>query len=134
MPKNLATTTTAPSRRNRDTISQEGRRSTKRVILRDNIMAAVMVSDMVKTSFGPRGMDKMLIDPHEDITITNDGTTILRKMLVSHPVAKMMLQVAIATDETVGDGTTSAVILVGALLEKAERLLDLGIHPTVVAE
>src|SRR4029077_17492756 len=96
--------------------------------------AAVLVAEMVKTSIGPRGMDKMLVDSVGDVTITNDGAAMLKEVLVSHPIAKMLVHVAKATDYQVGDGTTSAMLLTGALLQRAEELMDRGIHPTLVAK
>ena len=99
---------------------------------RNNIMAARVVAETVKTTLGPRGMDKMLIDSLGDITITNDGAAILEEIDVEHPSAKMMVEVAKTQDDMVGDGTTTAVVLAGELLRRAEELLDQGIHPTVV--
>jgi thermosome len=101
---------------------------------RNNIMAARMVSDTVKTTLGPRGMDKMLVDSIGDITITNDGVTILEEMEIEHPAAKMLVEVAKTQEDAVGDGTTTAVVLAGKLLENAERLLDQKIHSTVIAK
>jgi archaeal chaperonin len=101
---------------------------------RNNIAAAKLVSEIIVTSLGPRGMDKMLVDSLGDITITNDGATILKEIDVQHPAAKMMVEVAKATDSEVGDGTTSAVVLAGALLEKAESLIDNEIHPVIIAD
>jgi thermosome len=103
-------------------------------VQRNNITAARLVSEIVKTSIGPRGLDKMLVDTLGDVTITNDGATMLKEMDVQHPAAKMLIEVSKATDNEVGDGTTSAVILAGALLDKAEELLDKDIHPTVIAD
>ncbi|UCE57564.1 MAG: TCP-1/cpn60 chaperonin family protein [Candidatus Bathyarchaeota archaeon] len=99
---------------------------------RNNIMAARIVAEAIKTTLGPRGMDKMLIDSLGDITITNDGAAILDEIDVEHPTAKMMVEVAKTQDDMVGDGTTTAVILAGELLRQAEELLGQGIHPTVV--
>ncbi|MEK0322615.1 MAG: TCP-1/cpn60 chaperonin family protein, partial [Nitrosopumilus sp.] len=100
---------------------------------RNNIQAAKLIAEIISTSLGPRGMDKMLVDPLGDITITNDGATILKEIDVQHPAAKMMVEVAKATDSEVGDGTTSAVVLAGALLEKAESLIENEIHPVIIA-
>ena len=100
---------------------------------RNNISAAKQVAEMVKTTLGPRGMDKMLVDSLGDITITNDGATIVEEMKVEHPAAKMMVEVAKTQDDEVGDGTTTAVVLGGELLKKAETLLDQNIHPTVIS-
>src|SRR5487761_2060622 len=101
---------------------------------RNNIFAAKLIAEIVSTSLGPRGMDKMLVDSVGDITITNDGATILKEIDVQQPAAKMMVEVAKATDSEVGDGTTSAVVLAGALLEKAESLIDNDIHPVIIAD
>lgn len=101
---------------------------------RNNIHAAKLIAEIIQTSLGPRGMDKMLVDSIGDITITNDGATILKEIDVQHPAAKMMVEVAKATDSEVGDGTTSAVVLAGALLEKAESLIDDEIHPVIIAD
>lgn len=99
---------------------------------RNNIAAARTVADAVRTTLGPKGMDKMLVDSVGDVVITNDGATILDEMQIEHPAAKMMVEVAKTQDKDVGDGTTSAVILAGELLKKAEDLLDQEIHPTVI--
>jgi len=101
---------------------------------RNNIAAAKLISEIVKSSIGPRGMDKMLVDSLGDVTITNDGATMLKEIDVQHPAAKMLVEVAKTTDNEVGDGTTSAVVLAGALLEKAEELLDKDVHPTVIVD
>jgi len=99
-----------------------------------NIAAARIVGEVVKTALGPKGMDKMLVDSFGDVTITNDGATILKEMDVQHPAAKMMVEVAKAQDDEVGDGTTTAVVLAGELLSKAEDLVDKEIHPTIIAD
>jgi thermosome len=101
---------------------------------RNNIMAARLVADTVKTTLGPKGMDKMLVSGIGDITVTNDGVTILEEMEIEHPAAKMMVEIAKTQEEAVGDGTTTAVVLAGKLLENAEFLLDKKIHPTVIAK
>ncbi|MEM1525394.1 MAG: thermosome subunit beta, partial [Nitrososphaerales archaeon] len=101
---------------------------------RNNITAAKLIAEIVRTSLGPRGMDKMLVDTLGDVTITNDGATILKEIDVQHPAAKMLVEVAKATDNEVGDGTTSAVVLAGALLEKAEELLAKDVHPTIIVD
>jgi len=101
---------------------------------RNNIQAAKLVSELVRTSLGPRGMDKMLVDTLGDVTITNDGATILKEIDVQHPAAKMMVEISKATDNEVGDGTTSTVVLAGALLEKAEELVTKNVHPTLVVD
>jgi len=99
---------------------------------RMNIMAAKMVAEAVRTTLGPKGMDKMLVDDLGDIIITNDGATIVTEMKIEHPAAKMMVEVAKTQDEEVGDGTTTAVVIAGELLKNAEKLLDQGIHPSVI--
>jgi len=115
-------------------LKEGSKQSRGRDAQRNNIAAAKLVSEMIVTSLGPRGMDKMLVDSIGDITITNDGATILKEIDVQHPAAKMMVEVAKATDSEVGDGTTSAVVLAGALLEKAEGLIDNDIHPVIIAD
>jgi thermosome len=99
---------------------------------RNNIMAARVIGEVLKSTLGPRGMDKMLIDSLGDITITNDGAAILEEIEVEHPAAKMMVEIAKTQDAMVGDGTTTAVILAGELLKRAEDLLDQNIHPTIL--
>jgi thermosome len=99
---------------------------------RNNIMAARVIGEVLKTTLGPRGMDKMLVDSLGDITITNDGATILNEIEVEHPAAKMMVEIAKTQDDMVGDGTTTAVVLAGELLKKAEELLEQNIHPTII--
>jgi archaeal chaperonin len=99
---------------------------------RNNILAARMVSEMVKTTLGPKGMDKMLVSPTGEIIITNDGVTILEEMQIEHPAAKMIVDIAKTQDSEVGDGTTSVAMIAGKLLENAEKLLDKKIHPTVI--
>ena len=101
---------------------------------RNNITAAKLIAEVVRTSLGPRGMDKMLVDSMGDVTITNDGATMLKEIDVQHPAAKMMVEISKATDNEVGDGTTSAVIVAGALLEKAEDLIAKEVHPVVIVE
>ncbi|MGC8993197.1 MAG: thermosome subunit beta [Candidatus Aenigmatarchaeota archaeon] len=109
-------------------------RSTGRDAQKNNIAAAKAVADIVRSTLGPKGMDKMLVDSIGDITITNDGVTILEEMEVEHPAAKMMVEVAKTQNEEVGDGTTTAVILAGELLKRAEILLDQEIHPTIITK
>ena len=108
---------------------RKGREATK-----NNIAAAKIIAEIVHTSLGPRGMDKMLVDSLGDVTITNDGATILKEIDVQHPAAKMLVEIAKTTDNEVGDGTTSAVILAGALLEHAEFLIDQDVHPTIIVD
>ncbi len=98
-----------------------------------NIMAARVIGEAIRTTLGPRGMDKMLVDSLGDVTITNDGVTILDEMDVEHPAAKMMVEISKVQEDEVGDGTTTAVVLSGELLKKAEELLDQDIHATVIA-
>jgi len=102
--------------------------------LRNNIVAARALAEVLKTSLGPKGLDKMLVDSFGDITVTNDGASIVKEMEVQHPAAKLLVETAKAVDAEVGDGTTSAVVLAGALLTKAEALLDQNIHPTIIIE
>ncbi len=99
---------------------------------RSNISAARIVSEVVKTTLGPRGMDKMLVDSLGDVTVTSDGATVLDELDVQHPAAKMLVEIAKTQDDEVGDGTTSVVVLAGELLKRAELLLDKGLHPTVI--
>jgi thermosome len=110
-------------------LQQKGRDAQK-----NNIMAAKLVADLVRTSLGPRGLDKMLVDSIGDVTITNDGATILKEIDVQHPAAKMMVEIAKTLDNEVGDGTTSSVVFGGALLEKAEDLLAKDVHSSVIIE
>ena len=110
-------------------LQQKGRDAQK-----NNIAAAKMVADLVKTSLGPRGLDKMLVDSLGDVTITNDGATILKEIDAQHPAAKMMVEVSKTIDTEVGDGTTSSVVFAGALLEKAEKLLEKDVHSTVIVD
>jgi thermosome len=109
-------------------------RTTGRDAQRANIMAAVTLAETIRSSLGPKGMDKMLVTSFGDVTISNDGATIVKEMDVQHPAAKMLVEVAKTQDAEVGDGTTSAMILAGALLKKAEDLLDQDVHPTVIIE
>ena len=110
-------------------LQQKGRDAQK-----NNIAAAKLVAELVKTSLGPRGLDKMLVDSLGDVTITNDGATILKEIDTQHPAAKMMVEVSKTIDTEVGDGTTSSVIFAGALLEKAEKLLEKDVHSTVIID
>ena len=100
---------------------------------RMNILAGKVLAETVRTTLGPKGMDKMLVDSLGDIVVTNDGVTILKEMDIEHPAAKMLVEVAKTQEDEVGDGTTTAVIIAGELLKKAENLLDQDIHPTIVA-
>ncbi len=115
-------------------ILKEGtRRETGREAMRNNIAAARAIADAVRSTLGPRGMDKMLVDSLGDVVITNDGVTILKEIDVEHPAAKMMVEVAKTQDSEVGDGTTTAVVIAGELLKNAEELLEQNVHPTVIA-
>jgi archaeal chaperonin len=116
-------------------ILREGTRESKgKEAQKNNLTAAKLVAEVVKSSLGPRGMDKMLVDTLGDVTITNDGATILKEIDVQHPAAKMVVEVSKSVDNEVGDGTTSSVILTGALLEKAEELIDKNVHPSVIVD
>jgi len=109
-------------------------RNTGKTAQKANIAAAKAVAETVRTTLGPKGMDKMLVDSMGDITITNDGVTILQELEVEHPAAKIMVEVAKVQEAEIGDGTTTAVILAGELLKNAEELLDKNIHPTVITK
>ena len=114
---------------------KEGGTETKgREAQKNNIAAAKIIAEIVHSSLGPRGMDKMLVDSLGDVTITNDGATILKEIDVQHPAAKMLVEISKTTDNEVGDGTTSAVILAGALLSQAESLVDSDVHPTIIVD
>src|SRR5271169_5666086 len=116
-------------------ILKEGSSESKgREAQRNNMQAAKIIAEIVKTSLGPRGMDKMLVDTLGDVTITNDGATILKEIDVQHPAAKMIVEISKTTDNEVGDGTTSAVVLAGALLENAEELVRQNVHPTIIVD
>jgi len=116
-------------------IMKEGTERTRgKDAMQNNIAAAKVIAEAVRTSLGPRGMDKMLVDQFGDVVITNDGATILKEIDVQHPAAKMMVEVAKTQDSEVGDGTTTSVILAGELLKRAEKLLQQKIHPTVITE
>ena len=116
-------------------ILKEGTRESKgKEAQKNNLTAAKLVAEVVKSSLGPRGMDKMLVDTLGDVTITNDGATILKEIDVQHPAAKMMVEITKSVDNEVGDGTTSVVVLAGSLLEKAEELINKKVHPTVIVD
>ena len=108
-------------------------RSVGRDAQRNNILAGKVLAETVRTTLGPKGMDKMLVDGLGDIVVTNDGVTILKEMDIEHPAAKMLVEVAKTQEDEVGDGTTTAVIIAGELLKKSESLLDQDIHPTIIA-
>ena len=109
-------------------------RTTGRNAQKNNIMAAKLVAEAVRTTLGPKGMDKMIVDGMGDITVTNDGVTILEEMQIEHPAAKMIVEVAKTQEDEVGDGTTTAVIIAGDLLKQAESLIEQNVHPTVIAK
>ena len=113
-------------------LSEGSSRDVGRTAQRMNILAAKLVGETVRTTLGPQGMDKMIVDALGDVTITNDGATILREMNIEHPTAKMIVEIAITQEEEVGDGTTTAVVIAGELLKQAEDLLEQNIHPTTV--
>jgi thermosome len=113
----------------RDTRREEGREA-----MSNNIMAARAVANVVRSTLGPKGMDKLLVDSIGDVTITNDGVTILKEMDVQHPAAKMLIEAAKTQDKDVGDGTTTVAILAGELLKKAEALIEQKVHPTVIVQ
>jgi len=116
-------------------IMKEGtERQRGRDAMSNNIAAAIVIAEAVRTSLGPMGMDKMLVDQFGDVVITNDGATILKEIDVQHPAAKMMVEVAKTQDSEVGDGTTTSVILAGELLKRAKKLIEQKIHPTVITE
>ena len=116
-------------------VLKEGTTETKeKDAQRNNITAAKLVAELVRSSLGPRGMDKMLVDTLGDVTITNDGATILKDIDIQHPAAKMMVEVSKSIDNEVGDGTTSSVVVAGSLLEKAEELIDSDVHPSVIVD
>jgi archaeal chaperonin len=114
---------------------KEGTTETKKKdAQKNNITAAKLIAQILKSSLGPRGLDKMLVDPIGDVTITNDGATILKEIEVQHPAAKMMVEVTKSVDNEVGDGTTSVAVLAGSLLEKAEDLINKNVHATVIVD
>jgi len=113
-------------------VPEEGSRILGRDAQRNNILAARVVAETVKTTLGPKGMDKMLVDRVGNIVVTNDGVTILDEMEIEHPAAKMIVEIAKTQEAEVGDGTTTAVMLAGKFLENAEKLLDMKIHPTII--
>ena len=112
-----------------DMVRDSGKKAQK-----NNIAAAKIVAETVRTTLGPKGMDKMLVDSMGDVTVTNDGVTILEEMQIEHPAAKMIVEVAKTQEDEIGDGTTTAVVFAGELLKQAESLLEKSIHPTVIAK
>ncbi|HUM82129.1 MAG TPA: thermosome subunit alpha, partial [Methanothrix sp.] len=115
-------------------ILKDTRRESGKDAISNNIMAARAVANAVRSTMGPKGMDKLLVDSIGDVTITNDGVTILKEMDVQHPAAKMLIEAAKTQDKEVGDGTTTVAVLVGELLKKAEVLLDQKVHPTMIVQ
>ncbi len=115
-------------------LPEGAQRTSGKTAQKNNIEAAIQVADTVRTTLGPKGMDKMLVDTLGDVTVTNDGVTILNEIEIEHPAAKMMVEIAKTQEEEVGDGTTTAVVLAGELLKKAGELLDQKIHPTVLSK
>ena len=115
-------------------LPEDTQRTTGKDAQKNNIAAAKAVAQAVRTTLGPKGMDKMIVDSMNDVTITNDGVTILNEMNIEHPAAKMVVEVAKTQEDAVGDGTTTAVVLAGELMKQAEDLLDKEIHPTVLAK
>lgn len=115
-------------------LSENSNRTVGKEAQRNNILAAKLVAETVRTTLGPKGMDKMLVDSMNDVIITNDGVTILEEMKIEHPAAKMIVEVAKTQESEVGDGTTTAVVLAGELLKNAEKLLDENIHPTIISK
>ncbi len=113
---------------------EDSKRTTGRDAQRNNIAAAKAVAETIRTTLGPKGMDKMLVDTMSEATVTNDGVTILEEMQIEHPAAKMIVEVAKTQENEIGDGTTTAVILAGELLKNAESLIEKNIHPTVIAK
>ena len=115
-------------------ISNKTQKVTGRDVQTTNMLAARAISEVVKTTLGPKGMDKMLVDVAKNIVITNDGMAILNEIEVRHPVAKMLIEVAQAMEREVGDGTSTAVVISGELLKESEKLLDQGVHPSLIAK
>lgn len=115
-------------------LRQGSKQSRGREAQKNNFAAISMIAEVVRSSLGPRGMDKMLVDSLGDVTITNDGATILKEIDVEHPAARMMVEISKATDNEVGDGTTSVVVLAGALIENAAELIERDVHPTIIVD
>src|SRR3989344_1175777 len=115
-------------------MSEDSSRKMGRDAQRNNILAAKIVAETIKTTLGPKGMDKMIVSSIGDIVVTNDGVTILEEIEIEHPAAKMLVDIAKTQDKEVGDGTTTAVMLAGKLLENAEKLLDKKVHPTIITK
>src|SRR3990167_8535132 len=115
-------------------LPEGSQRTTGKDAQRNNIAAAKAVAETVRTTLGPKGMDKMLVDSLGDVVVTNDGVTILNEMQIEHPAAKMIVEVAKTQENEVGDGTTTAVVIAGELLKNAEKLLEDNVHPTIIAK
>ncbi|HRT03947.1 MAG TPA: TCP-1/cpn60 chaperonin family protein, partial [Candidatus Diapherotrites archaeon] len=120
------------SEQNAPFLPEGSKREKGRDAQRLNILVAKAVANAVKSTLGPKGMDKMLVDELGDVTISNDGATILKEMAIEHPVGKMLVELAKTQDTEIGDGTTTAVVLAGELVGKAEALLDENIHPSII--
>lgn len=120
--------------KNQEILSDDTQRTIGRNAQRNNIIAAKLVADTVRSTLGPKGMDKMLVNQMGDVIVTNDGATILREVAIEHPTAKMIVEIAKTQEDEVGDGTTTAVIIAGELLNNAERLLSKNIHPTIITQ
>ncbi len=118
----------------KDFLPEGSQRDTGKDAQRINIYIAKLVGEAVRTTLGPKGMDKMLVNSGGEVTVTNDGVTILRELELDHPVAKMIVQIAETQEDEVGDGTTTAVVLAGELLKKAENLLDKNVHPAIISK
>src|SRR3989339_1886471 len=115
-------------------LSEGSQRTVGKDAQRTNIMGAKLVAETVRTTLGPKGMDKMIVDSLGDVIVTNDGVTILDEMQIEHPAAKMLVEIAKTQEKEIGDGTTTAVVLAGELLKNAEDLLEQDVHPTVIAK
>ena len=117
----------------REQAEKEARRLKGREATKSHIFAARSVANVLRTSLGPKGMDKMIVDADGSVTITNDGATILSELPLQHPIARLLVQLSKSQDAEIGDGTTGVVVMAGALLDKAETLVDKGMHPTRIA-
>jgi len=136
MPANLIWRPTVPNLSQPDLpiLPEKTQRQTGLDARRTNILAARTVATALRTTLGPRGMDKMLVDKDGRTVVTNDGVTILREMKLDHPAAKMLVEIAMTQEAEVGDGTTTVTVLTGALLDGAEKLLDQKLHPTIIVK
>jgi len=122
------------SEREMSVIPEDALRQSGRLAQKNNILAAKIVAETIRTTLGPKGMDKMLVDQSGNVTVTNDGVTILKEMQIEHPAAKMVVEVAKTQEDEVGDGTTTAVVFAGELLKQAESLLEKEVHPTIITK